>query len=185
MSSNDRFGHDFITATGERVSPESLRWTLVSADVQGAELSHDGVIRTEIGGITFETKAGGTCDRCGMAIVVIVALKCEHGIAHVGTDCAETLLGPTMPNSIKRVRKAASDHTKAVTAARKARKTAALVSASADILARCEAVISTAMLGSFADSIAKSIRYGIQHGKAPSAKQLACLARVECEVQAA
>lgn len=182
----NRFGHDFTTADGTQLKCDAITWKLKCADVQG-HLRNDntGWCSSEVNGMTISTPAGGTCDRCGQSIVVIVSMSCEHGVAHFGTDCADHLLGMAADRAAQtKVQKAAKAHTKAMAAARKVRKTDALVAASAELVARCEAIIASSPAGSFVRSLAHSIKLGISRGKAPSAKQIACLDRVCAEVAA-
>ncbi len=101
----------------------------------------DGIVRTDMGdGVTLETKAGGTCDRCGMAITILCRVVRPEGFAIVGCDCAEFLgIDEAGRADIARLR---AEYTKARAAATRAvRRTEAAKLAAAERARHVAAVV--------------------------------------------
>ena len=69
-------------------------WTFAGLRDDESAADEAGLIRRELPcGLTFITKAGGTCDRCMRAITYIVILENGAGdTVHVGADCADFLM---------------------------------------------------------------------------------------------
>lgn len=138
-------------------------------------------------GLVWETKHGGTCECCGMAINNIVYFRSADGKQiTLGMDCALTLAkNQGDKRAIARLKRAESEHDKSLRASRKAkadaRKSAKLAEVAtanlvtcADLLARLD---SATRLNPVFGDMANRIRSGKATGL--SAKQAAWLESVE------
>lgn len=138
-------------------------------------------------GLVWETKHGGTCECCGLAINNIVYFRRADGKQiTLGMDCALTLAkNQGDKKALARLKRAESEHDKTLRAARKAKNTARLVARLAEVasenlvtcadqLARLD---SAAQLNPVFGDMADRIRSGKATGL--SAKQLAWLESVE------
>ena len=94
------------------------------------ELDDRKVIKTDVGGITHETKGGGTCDACGQAIQVVVRFRKPDAplsqasrnaglVLHLGQDCAAHLAKALGSAHLQlQLKKASAQHDKDVVQAR-------------------------------------------------------------------
>lgn len=173
------------------------RWLMA-----GIEMAPEGgMIRAETkSGHTFETKAGGTCAVCGLAIRHVVRFEREdhQERATLGLDCAKRLAerqaerrGKTKSKAVAKIEEAEKRHQRAQRAARKERKIATAAAgaeqAHAETLARLDALASAPGASSFArdfaQDVARRIRQG--HGGKLSDRQVELLVRLERESQIA
>ena len=164
------------------------RWTFRGVDVPPV----GGVHRVDVDGITYETKHGGTCDRCGMAIQWIVTLSCDAGWCKVGVDCADYLSMPDasrveyrryMAEERAARRKAVRDE---IRAERRAAADAATKQQIAKVVADHQtelanlAVLSSG--GGFAASFAQSVIEQINHGRKMTDRQREILTKLANEM---
>lgn len=152
-----------------------------------------GTHRTEVDGITYETRHGDTCDRCGMSIQWIVTLTRKEGFIRVGSDCADYLmLDDAARVDVRRImaeeraarRDAAREEKRAVArAARSAEhdaKVAACVAAHTTELAMLDVLVrASGFPAAFAADMTAQIT---QRGVGMSDKQRALLTRLHTEL---
>lgn len=168
------------------------RWLLDRVDMA----PEGGMVRTVTGHGTFETKAGGTCSVCGLAIRHVARFEREDKKerATLGLDCAKRLAqrqaearGKSKSAAVARIEKEEKIHQRVLRAARKDRKIASGAAAAeqkhAAVLARLDTLAATtgapSFAHSFAQDLARRIRQG--HASALSERQADLLARLERE----